>query len=247
MDTWVKLVLGAGAAYLAYEYFIVPSTASSAPTSWTATGATAAQWASLSSVNQTMWNGLPASSQTGATAISLLSSPSSTQAATPSAPSPPSTWTSQGGTASQWQALSPSQQAVWNAGATPSATNTSAANSAQGGAPTSLAILAAQIQSAAANDSFLQNGAMPSGDHWNYYANAIMGKTFPAAWPSGPLTFAQYWAAESPVIAAQTGLGSIMDGLGALVRAHGGRWGMGDYVPSSMPPMSLVPADWDWN
>jgi hypothetical protein len=79
----------------------------------------------------------------------------------------------------------------------------------------------------AAPDTNMVNGQMP-GDHWNYYANEITGKTFSPAYGSGPMTFATYWAAQSPVIAAQTGLGSLMAGLGALVNRQ--RAGMGAYV-----------------
>ena len=164
----------------------------------------------------------------------------------------PASWTNAGGTAAQWAALSATGQANWNATA---AASQSAANvayfvqaypviaavvpaaSATGGNPTpapvgmTLASLAAAIQAQSAGDGNLVNGAM-SGDHWNYYANLITGKTLPGGWPSGNITFAQYWATQSPVIAAATGLGSIMAGLGALIRA-GRTVGMGAYVQQS--------------
>jgi hypothetical protein len=86
----------------------------------------------------------------------------------------------------------------------------------------------------AASDPNLVNGSMPAGDNWNYYANEITGKTLPAAWPAGqPLTFAEYWSFEGPVIGAQTGLSGIAAGLGALVRAHHRQTGMGAYVAQS--------------
>ena len=105
---------------------------------------------------------------------------------------------------------------------------------------TTLSSLSTAIQALAANDPSLVNGQMPTGDHWNYYANEITGLTLPAAWPSGALTFAQYWAAESPVIAAQTGLGSIWDGLGALVNKQ--RSGMGTYIAQGVQDAFASPA-----
>lgn len=170
----------------------------------------------------------------------------------------PASWTNAGGTAAQWAALSATGQANWNATA---AASQSAANvayfvqaypviaavvpaaSATGGNPTpppvggmTLAQLATAIQNAAAADPNQVSGAM-SGDHWNYYANLLTGQTFPAAFPAGPLTFSAYWSAQSPVIAAQTGMGSIMDGLGALIRngriVGGSNAGMGAYVQQS--------------
>lgn len=281
MDTWVKVVIGGAVAYFAYEMFFA------VPASWTAVGGTSAQWSALSSANQTLWNGLTAAQQTAANANVLIAA---TNTAAPSTTATagimPTSWTTAGGTTYGWSILSAPQQAYWNQlptasqntanlqailqgqSATATAPGGASSPSATGGNPTAapvgmtLASLAAAIQAQSAGDGNLVNGAM-SGDHWNYYANLITGKTLPGGWASGPMTFAQYWATQSPVIAAATGLGSIMAGLGALVRARGGRWGMGDYVPSSTDPFSMtadtagdssVPyarvghvADIDWN
>ena len=102
----------------------------------------------------------------------------------------------------------------------------------------------------AASDPNLVNGNMPSGDNWNYYANQIMGKSFTPAWPTGSISFAAYWAGEAPVIGAQTGLGSIMAGLGALVNRQRRSMGMGDYESSAFTPPRLtnnpaIPNDWN--
>jgi hypothetical protein len=115
---------------------------------------------------------------------------------------------------------------------------------------TSLATLATAIQAQAASDPNLVNGNMPSGDNWNYYANQIMGKSFTPAWPTGSISFAAYWAGEAPVIGAQTGLGSIMAGLGALVNRQRRSMGMGDYESSAFTPPRLtnnpaIPNDWN--
>jgi len=202
MDTWVKVVLGAAAAYVAYEFFLAPSTVatSTVPASWTAAGGTAAQWAALSSAQQATWNSLAASAQT-ATEITTLES------------------------------------------AAPVVTST---------APNQ----AAAIQALAANDANLSGGMLlPS--QWNFYANTVTGKTIPASWPASlttPVSFATYWGYAGPVVNAMTGvsgLGEIMQGLGAVSRAHGGRWprhGMGDYVSPSTDPATLMGSGRpDWN
>jgi hypothetical protein len=214
MDTWVKVLLVGGAAYLGYELFLAPSAASAAPASWTAVGGTAAQWTALGATSQAQWNALPTSSQTAAMAQSLIAYGSSPVASVPVTVAPAS------------------------------ATVTTSSGS--------LANLATAIQNAAASDPNLVNGMM-TGDHWNYYANQLTGKTLPAAWPSGQITFGQYWAAQSSVVSAMTGLqglGGLMAGLGALVNRQRRALGMGDYEPSSFTPPRLtvnpnIPNDWN--
>jgi hypothetical protein len=109
----------------------------------------------------------------------------------------------------------------------------------------SLANLATAIQNAAASDSNLVNGMM-SGDHWNYYANILTGKSIAKSWlTEDPITFATYWATASPVVASMTGLGSVMAGLGAVIMAHGGLYrALGDYIPMSTVP-SADPNGWN--
>lgn len=84
--------------------------------------------------------------------------------------------------------------------------------------PTSLASMATAIQALAANDANLINGAM-SGDQWNFYANLLLGTSIPAGWTSGgaPVTFAQWWAQQAPVVTAWSGL----SGLGARRKVGG--------------------------
>jgi len=149
----------------------------------------------------------------------------------------PASWTAAGGTAAQWQALSAAQQTQWNtqqsatsvapaagaasSGATQQQIADAAAYEAAKAAATAAAspaatmdALYAAIQTASANDPNLVNGAM-SGDHWNYYASNIMGKTFPANYGPGNLTLLQYWTAQAPSIKAVTGLAGY-NGLGAF-------------------------------
>jgi hypothetical protein len=222
MDGFLKALLIGAAAYVGYEIFLAPSTATTtAPASWTAVGGTAAEWASMTATNQAVWNAMAVSSQTAAQAASLL--------AYGSAASPVGTTL---------------------AAAAPVSVVTTAVSPATTNGISSLAALATAIQAAAAGDPNLANGNMPAGDNWNYYANQIMGKSFNPAWPKGPISFASYWASEAPVIGAQTGLGSIMAGLGSLARAHRGRMGMGDYEPSAFTPPMLtnnpnIPNDWN--
>jgi hypothetical protein len=92
--------------------------------------------------------------------------------------------------------------------------------------PSSLDALYNAIVAAAAPDTNQVNGAM-SGDHWNYYAQQITGKSLPVNYPSGNLTAAQYWAAVSSQIGTITGLSGlgglgIFGGLGALVSRQRG-------------------------
>jgi len=240
MDGFLKALLIGGAAYLGYEMFLAPATATTAaPATWTNVGGTAAEWASMTATNQAVWNAMPVSSQTAAQAASLL--------AYGSAASPTAAYTQ--AMAAQ-TAANATAQAANPIIAAPVSVVTTAVSPATTNGISSLAALATAIQAAAAGDPNLVDGNMPTGDHWNYYANRLMGISFNPAWPQGPISFASYWASEAPVIGAQTGLGSIMAGLGALARAHRGRMGMGDYEPSAFTPPMLtnnpnIPNDWN--
>lgn len=292
-STMIWLGLGAVAAYFGYEWYYGPGgQADQAACADTAAGGTAPTASQLADMAQGILNAAQAqnitpaayiAAQPATTAANVLACARVAIATYPTLASlpapgastlpPPSSWT---GTAAAWAAMTSAQQSAWLAMNVNQQLPTNVVTpvpapsaSATGGnvavAPVNsmtLASLAAAIQAQSAGDGNLVNGAM-SGDHWNTYANLITGKTLPGGWPSGNITFAQYWATQSPVIAAATGLGSIMAGLGALVRARGGRWGMGDYVPSSTDPFSMtadtagdssVPyarvghvADIDWN
>lgn len=213
MDTWLKVVIGGAVAYFAYEMFYGSST-STAPASWTAAGGTAAQWAALSAAGQAAWNGTAAASQTPAQVSYVVQA---------------------------YPVVAVVADHTGGTVAVPSPPPPSNASGFQFN-PHTLASLADAIQAQAAQDPNLTNGVtMPSGDHWNYYANRLTGKTFPPAWPSGPLTFQAYWSAQSPVIAAQTGLGSIAAGLGALIE-HGRTVGMGAYVQQTEQHAFASPA-----
>jgi len=159
--------------------------------------------------------------------------------------SAPASWTSQGGTQAQWNALTSAQQQAFTAqygtagatGAPSSATaqqiqeaalyeQAKAAATAQAAPAASMDALAVAIQKAASADPNLVSGKM-SGDHWNYYANNIMGQTFSAAYGPGQLAFTDYWSAQAPVIKAATGLAGIgpgglgaFAGLGDLIERH---------------------------
>jgi hypothetical protein len=76
--------------------------------------------------------------------------------------------------------------------------------------PSTLADLSNAIQVLAANDANLVNGMMPAGN-WNYYANNLLNTTLPPGWTTGdtPVTFAQYWASQSPTISVVTGLSGL--------------------------------------
>ena len=84
--------------------------------------------------------------------------------------------------------------------------------------PSTMDALYAAIVAAAAGDANLANGMM-TGDHWNYYAQSITGKSILAAYPSGTLTAAQYWAAAAPAIQSATGLAGLglFGGLGQIL------------------------------
>ncbi len=237
MDTSKVLLWGgvAVAAYFVYEnFFAVPS-------SWTAIGGTSAQWSALTSAGQSQWNALPAASQTAANAITLIqTASSSTAAAAPAAAAPAAAVTVPAPAAAQGASGGNPLPPLF-----PPPPPQVAIPFPNYPGVTSLATLASLIQSMAANDSNLVSGAMP-GDHWNYYANLITGKTIPPSWPSDPqnnipISFSTYWTGAGPVIGGMTGLGSVMAGLGALVNAQRSRMGMGDYVPMGTPPQSFIP------